>query len=103
MTKKIERIEVRVTPEEKKKLRELANTHGMKLSEYMRQAGLVQEITSRTEIETVLQLAKLNADQARLGNMLKLAIDFEDFPKIEKLINEVRQTQQQIKDAVNRI
>lgn len=85
MTKKNARIDVRVTAENKNRLLELVNTHGMKLSEYMRQAGLVQEITSRTAIETVLQLAKLNADQAQLGNMLKLAIDFEDFPKIENL------------------
>lgn len=96
-------IPIRVTPEEKNRLQELAKAHGLRLSEYMRQAGFVQEITSRTEIETVLQLAKINADQARLGNMLKLAIDMENNLKIERLITEIRQTQQQLKDAVNRV
>lgn len=96
-------IPIRVTPEEKNRLQELAKAHGLRLSEYMRQAGLIQEITSRTEVETVLQLAKINADQARLGNMLKLAIDMENNLKIERLITEIRQTQQQLKDAVNRV
>ena len=96
-------IPIRVTSDEKNRLRVLAKAHGLKLSEYMRQAGLAREITSRTEIKTVLKLAKINADQARLGNMLKLAIDFENIKDIEKLITEIRQTQQLIKDAVNRV
>ncbi|MBU0910764.1 MAG: hypothetical protein KKA54_11115 [Proteobacteria bacterium] len=100
---KIQVIPIRVTPAEKKRLLELAQAHGLKLSEYMRQAGLVQEITSRTEVETVLQLARINADQARLGNLLKLAIDMENNVEIEQLIAEIRQTQQQLKDAVNRV
>lgn len=96
-------IPIRVTPAEKSRLLELAQAHGLKLSEYMRQAGLVQEITSRTEVETVLQLARINADQARLGNLLKLAIDMENNVEIDRLIAEIRQTQQQLKDAVNRV
>lgn len=100
---KIQVIPIRVTAAEKNRLLELAQAHGLKLSEYMRQAGLVQEITSRTEVETVLQLAKINADQARLGNLLKLAIDRENNVEIEQLIAEIRQTQQQLKDAVNRV
>jgi hypothetical protein len=100
---KIHVIPIRVTAAEKSRLLELAGAHGLKLSEYMRQAGLVQEITSRTEVETVLQLARINADQARLGNLLKLAIDRENNVEVERLIAEIRQTQQQLKDAVNRV
>ncbi len=100
---KTETLKIRVTPNVKKRLQELAKVHGFKLSEYMRQAGLIQEITSRTEVETVLQLARINADQARLGNLLKLAIDMENNLEIEQLIAEIRQTQQQIKEAVHRI
>ncbi len=94
---------IRVTEEEKKKLLELAQAHGLSLSEYLRQAGLVQEITHRTDIETVVQLAKINADQARLGNLLKLAIDNENFKEVDQLITEIRRTQQTLKDAVNRV
>jgi len=96
-------VPIRVTPEEKERLLELAQAHGLKLSEYMRQAGLIQEITSRTEVETVLQLAKINADQARLGNLLKLAIDMENYSEVEQLIAEIRQTQQELKKAVHRV
>ena len=53
-------------------------------------------------METVLHLAKINADQARLGNLLKLAIDHDNYFEVERLIAEIRQTQQQLKDAVNR-
>lgn len=108
-TKRVNRSEklppIRVTEEEKARLNELAQAHGLSLSEYMRQAGLVQEITGRTEIETVLRLAKINADQARLGNLLKLVLDTKGTSDtaIERLINEIRQTQQLLKEAVNRV
>jgi len=94
---------IRVTPEEKARLIRLAQAHAMSLSEYIRQAGLLREITSRTEIETTLQLAKMNADQARLGNMLKLAIDSENEQEIERLISAVRRTQQTICETLESI
>ena len=103
MTPKKAKIELRVTLDEKKQLRELAQAHAMSLSEYLRQAGLMQEIASRTEIEITLELAKMNADQARLGNMLKLAIDSENEQKIETLITEVRRTQQTIRETLESI
>ncbi|MCD4754510.1 MAG: hypothetical protein K8R75_01705 [Deltaproteobacteria bacterium] len=96
-------IPIRITPAEKNRLLDLAQAHGLSLSEYMRQAGLIHEITSRTEVETVLQLAKINVDQARLGNLLKLAIDQDNTREVEQLIADIRQTQQQLKDAVNRV
>lgn len=94
---------MRVTPEEKGQLKKLAQAHAMSLSEYMRQAGLLREITSRTEIETTLELAKMNADQARLGNMLKLAIDSENEQEIEGLIAEIRRTQKTIRETLESI
>lgn len=100
---KTEIIKFRVTIIEKNRLLDLAKAHGLSLSEYMRQAGLIHEITSRTEVETVLQLAKINVDQARLGNLLKLAIDQDNTQEVERLIADIRQTQQQLKDAVNRV
>ena len=103
MAPKKEKIELRVTPEDKKQLKKLAKAHAMSLSEYLRQAGLMQEIKSRTEIETTLELAKMNADQARLGNMLKLAIDSENEEEIEKLIAEVRRTQKVIRETLGAI
>lgn len=96
-------IKIRVTKEEKERLIELAKAHGLSLSEYLRQAGLGQEITSRTEIEIVLELARINADQARLGNLLKLAINMENAHEVDKLIVSIRQTQQLIKETVERI
>lgn len=94
---------IRVTEEEKERLLSLSQAHGLSLSEYMRQAGLAKEITHRTEVETVLQLARINADQARLGNLLKLALDHDNALEVEKLINEIRRTQQDLKAAVNRV
>ena len=96
-------LKFRATPEEAEQLKTLAQAHAMSLSEYLRQAGLMQEIKSRTEIETTLELAKMNADQARLGNMLKLAIDSENEKEIERLIAEVRRTQQTIRETLEAI
>ncbi len=100
MKRKKEIIKIRVNSDEKNELKILAKAHAMSLSEYMRQAGLLQRIINRTEIEIVLELAKMNANQARLGNLLKLAIDEENQDKMVNIINEIQQTRKLVHEAL---
>jgi Fic family protein len=100
-----ERVNLRVTKTEKEKLLQLAQAHSLKLSEYLRQAGLAQELKGRTEIEAIITLAKINADQARLGNLFKLALDggSGDANDLETIIREIKKTQRLLNETVDRI
>ena len=65
-------IKVWVTPSEKKIIDENAKACGMSTSAYLRQVGLGMPIKSILDHKSIADLAKVNADQGRLGGLLKL-------------------------------
>lgn len=94
----------RVTHEEKEKIKKMAETYGLNVSEYMRQAALAQEMKGQAEAATIVKLSKINADQARLGNLLKLALDSGvDLVEIKRVVKEISIVQQELKEAVLRV
>lgn len=97
------KIEVRVTSTEKNKIKELAQVHGLTVSEYMRQAALTQEVRGAAEVQTVLKLAQVNADLARLGNLFKLALENMDDIEMKRLVKQIRKTQLVVKEAALKI
>ncbi len=100
--KRTDYVKFRATEEEKKELKTLAKAHGFKnnVSEYLRQAGLQPRITNRANIEIISQLAKINADQVRLGNLLKMALSSDNGADVSDLIAKIKQTQVDIQEAV---
>lgn len=98
---------IRVTEKEQKAIVKLAKSVGLSTSEYMRSASLLLEINSRFDNEIIIKLFKLNADQARLGNLLKLTLDTlyeyddkEGIKKINELLYEISSTQLKIKEKI---
>ena len=65
-------IVVRVTPEEKRGIDEMARTTGNSTSAYLRKVGLGYQVKSVLDFERVAELAKINGDLVRLGGLLKL-------------------------------
>jgi uncharacterized protein (DUF1778 family) len=65
-------IVVRVTPDEKRGIDEMARTTGNSTSAYLRKVGLGYEVKSVLDFERVAELARINADLGRLGGLLKL-------------------------------
>jgi len=65
-------IYVWVTPSEKKIIIANAKACGMSNSAYLRQVGLNMPIKSILDHQGIADLAKVNADQGRLGGLLKL-------------------------------
>tara|TARA_Y100001934_G_C11634307_1_gene442538 strand:+ start:101 stop:454 length:354 start_codon:yes stop_codon:yes gene_type:complete len=65
-------VRVYVTPSEKNEISELAKSHGLSSSEYLRKVGLGIQVSSVLDKELIGDLAKVNADQGRLGGLLKL-------------------------------
>lgn len=97
-------IHFRVSEAEKQQLELLAQAHGLKLSDYLRRAGLIQEVRARTDAQAIITLGRLNADLARLGNLFKLALDKGvEYSELANLINDLKHTQRQIKDTMSRL
>jgi hypothetical protein len=65
-------IKVWVTPTEKQLIDTHAKACGMSHSAYLRQIGLGMPIKSILDQQSIADLAKVNADQGRLGGLLKL-------------------------------
>ena len=100
-------IHIRMTADQKEKIELLASKVGLSRSEYMRSASLLLEINSRFDNEIIIKLFRLNADQARLGNLLKLTLDTlyeyddkEGIKKINELLHEISTTQLKIKEKI---
>jgi hypothetical protein len=71
---------VPVLPGEEQIIKENAVNVSLTVAEYLRRLSLGYEIKSTLDSEYVLQLVKVNADQGRLGGLLKLWLT--DDPKL---------------------
>jgi len=65
-------IKVRCLPEERGQIAASASAASLSLSAYLRRVGMGYEIRSILDQERIIALAKINADQGRLGGLLKL-------------------------------
>ncbi len=65
-------IKVYVLPDELVAIQVAADAAGLSASNYLRNLGLGFEPRSMIDQRQVVELAKINADQARLGNLLKM-------------------------------
>jgi hypothetical protein len=65
-------IKVWCLPEERQAIAAVADAAGLSLSAYLRKIGMGYEIRSILDQERIIALAKINADQGRLGGLLKL-------------------------------
>ena len=55
-------------------IKDNADSVGLSVASYLRELGLGYQPTSNLDAKLVMQLAAINADQSRLGNLLKLAL-----------------------------
>ena len=72
VTRKDTHLRGPVLPEEKVKIEASARASGKSVAAYMRAVGLGYELQSVIDSRLVLELAKVNADQGRLGGLLKM-------------------------------
>lgn len=69
---RVNHLQVTVNAEERERIKARAAAASLSVSAYLRAAGLGQTIRSTLDHGTVMELAKVNADQGRLGGLLKL-------------------------------
>ncbi|WP_316978942.1 plasmid mobilization protein [Shumkonia mesophila] len=110
MPTKRKRILVSFTPEEKADVEMKADQIYTSISEFLRGLILGHGMPKPEAFEychAIRDLLTVNADQARLGNLLKLALDVggKDLApmivsQIEDLITDIRKTQDTLRDGV---
>lgn len=85
-----------MTESERDRIAALAEQCGLSVSEFIRRVALGQEVNSKTDKESFLDLLKVNADLGRLGGLFKLALT----EKVQKVISykEIRRVLHQIED-----
>lgn len=97
-----------VTEAERVLIEKRAKEAGLSISAYLRAAGLAQPIRSVLDQDAVLQLAKVNGDQGRLGGLLKLWL--VDRPgqgvsesDVRRLLDRIGELQEQLAEVVGRV
>lgn len=101
-------IKAHITPSEREALNERAHRLGMTLSDYTRNVMVNFKLpNSAINARAIIELIKINADLARLGNLLKMAMNDDDFPvpvdtnlAPEALLQRVDEAQQLLKAKV---
>ena len=88
-----------VSTQEAEAVRSLASRLGFSVSALLRQLATGYTIPqARTDAGAIRQLLKINADLARLGNLLKMTLDDDTDPA--PLIDDIRTTQALLKAHV---
>ena len=93
------------TAEERAEIQRLARATGMSQSAYLRTVGLGYEPPSTCDPDAVLALARIHADQGRLGGLLKLSLSQEKGASkdLADLVRQLRETQLTLLDTINKI
>jgi hypothetical protein len=101
-----------VLPEEKRVIDVAARQCGMSTSAYLRAIGLGLPVKSVLDQEAVADLVKVNADQGRLGGLLKLWLTNDEKLRnqrwileqhIHGLLKEIQAAQALLLETVRRI
>jgi hypothetical protein len=101
-------LRVVVSGAEASRIAAQAKRAGLSVSHYLRNLGLGHQPKSRLDRELVLELIKINADQGRLGGLLKWWLSArpgEGAPAfdVRKLLREIEAAQAQLKQTVERL
>lgn len=97
-----------VTPEEKQEITAIARQVHVTTSELVRHLVTGRKLPDAAHHEAVIALVKINADLARLGNLLRMALDDDEFrpPEdmdLEELFDRIRQTQSILKAKIEEL
>jgi len=98
-------IKAYVRPEEKAEVTALAKQARITVSELVKRCTLGRKLPNANRHKDIVNLIKINADQARLGNLLRMALMEEDFIvpdglDLESLFDGIRETQDELKSKI---
>jgi hypothetical protein len=100
-------VKVYLTPSERAELEKKAFATGLPLAVFLRNVGLGTPVTSVLDLEAVLGLLKVNADQGRLGGLLKLCLSgpapAAPPGELRRLLHEIENTQKILRGMIDRV
>lgn len=110
MPTKRRKIETYLNDEEKRRLDELCEQVRLSRSELLKRLLMNSKLPNAADFaawQGIRDLLKVNADQARLGNLFKLALDeplsADLLKKFDDLIRDIEGTQAELKAAIGEI
>ncbi|MBF0250774.1 MAG: conjugal transfer protein TraJ [Alphaproteobacteria bacterium] len=101
-------IKAYLTVSEKAEVTALAKQARITVSELVRRLVLGRKLPDAGRHQSVIDLVKVNADLARLGNLLRMALTDEDFQPpegmdLETLFDMIRETQSILKGKIEEL
>ena len=108
MRTRTEPIRAWVTEDEKSEITALANQARITVSELVRRLVAGKKLPDANRHVAVIEMVKINADLARLGNLFRMALDDPDFTPpegmdLEDLLENIRSTQSTLKAKLNEL
>jgi hypothetical protein len=109
-----QRLRVPVSPADKRVIEANARAAGLTVAPYLRRLGLQQPVSGILDLQAVNELARIAADQGRLGGLLKLFLMQDDKlealggqrdlrARVVTLLHRVLETQKQIEGVMERV
>jgi hypothetical protein len=97
-----------VSPDERLTIETNAQAAGLTLSSYLRSAALNRPISSTADQQAFLGLLKVNADQGRLGGLLKLWLSTRPghgarVSDVRRLLHDIEDAQRRMKTAIDAV
>lgn len=101
-------LKVVVSHAERAAIEERAAASGLSVSAYLRGLGVGHEPRSLLDLQAVGTLVGVNADQGRLGGLLKLWLSQRPgegaaTPDVRRLLKQIEDTQAQLRSLVQRL
>ncbi|NQV46349.1 MAG: hypothetical protein HQ504_01055 [Rhodospirillaceae bacterium] len=104
-------VKTHITPGERQELMAQAHRLGLTVSDYIRRVMINFRLPeSPINARAIGDLYKVNADLARLGNLLKMAMDDDDFPvprnsdlAPESLLQRMEEIRRQLKTKIEKL
>ena len=110
LRKSVRRLLVTLPESESDRLEKLAKQLRLTQSEVLRRLLMNSPLPDQRDFEAsqgILDLLSVNADLARLGNLLKLVMDeplsSDLLRKYDELANQIKSTQDELKDTVRKV
>jgi len=98
-------MRVYVNADDRKAIKARAKASGLTASNYLRVAGLGATLQSALDHEGVATLAKIHADEGRLGGLLKMYLQDRDPDRrtAERLLQDIEAVRAEIRAALKRV
>ena len=101
-------LKIYLLPEEKAEIFEQARRISLSCSELGRRRVTYQKVPDINLHQNIVALAKINGDQARLGNLLRMALADVDFKppagtNLDAIFDDIRKTQTLLKKKIREL